>query len=185
MSGALRFCVRSHASPPALQRGEPRVLERPGHHHLRALVPGAHVPDQEGGRRADGGHGRRVLQAPSPGEGEPRPPGSGRAPPRAPEWYSQSSQAAPHGPPVPTGREGTSPLAAPLCPHRPGGVPGVRKKGNTSLLSQPAAQSRHSYPGGVQGLQCAATIPTGGVDSSASFLPLSPRWSLCGAGWAQ
>lgn len=47
----------------------------------------------------------------------------------------------------------------------------MRKKGNTSLLSQPAAQSRHSYPGRVQGIQCAATIPTGvSIPALAFFL---------------
>lgn len=53
--------ARSHAPPPALQWREPRVLERPGHHHLRALVPGAHVPDPKRGRCAPGGHSRHIV----------------------------------------------------------------------------------------------------------------------------
>lgn len=47
--------------------------------------------------------------------------------------------------------------------------PQESKKGNTSLLSQQAAQSRHSYAGRAQGIRCAATVPTGGSIPALSF----------------
>lgn len=87
----------------------------------------------------------------------------------ATEGGSPSSQAACTGPRRPGAGRGPCHLPPPLCLHRPGGVPSESKKGNTSLLSQQAAQSRHSWAGRAQGIQHASTVPTGGSIPALAF----------------
>lgn len=86
-----------------------------------------------------------------------------------------------------TERAGTSPLAAP-----PPSPPALAQQGPQCEEERehepafPAGRTISPFmPGKRAAIQCAATIPTGAVDSSALFLPLSPRWTMCGAGWTQ